>query len=142
MKSNIHSVALYESTLINLRILRSLEPGFRLDTSKKLFRVHKKRNQMVPTWFARWWNSQDRLSDISRIQLLYHQSQQCIQNSEGKVKERMAEYVRESIEGLKNLQTTYRTDLTMFALIDVILDQIQENNNINTPQQEPNAEEI
>ena len=137
-----HSIALYETTLINLRILRSLEPGFRLDTSKKLFRVYQKRNQMVPTWFARWWNSQDRQSDISRIQLLYHQSQQCIQSSEGKVKERMVEYVRESIEGLKNLQTTYRTDLTMFALIDVILDQIQENNNINTPQQEPNTEEI
>jgi hypothetical protein len=35
--------------------------------------------------------------------------------------------VKESIEGLKNLQTTYRTDLTMTALIDVILDQIQQN---------------
>ena len=99
---------------------------------------------MIPTWLARWWNSQDRQSDISRIQLLYHQSQQCIQNSEGKVKERMAEYVKESIEGLKNLQTTYRTDLTMFALIDVILDQIQQEKqkNINTLHQEPNTEEI
>lgn len=125
--NSLHSVALYETTLINLRILRSLEPGFRLDTSKRLFRVHQKRNQLLPTWFARWWNSQDRQSDISRIQLLYHQSQQCIQSSEGKVKERMVEYVRESIEGLKNLQTTYRTDLTMFALIDVILDQIQKH---------------
>jgi len=125
--NSLHSVALYETTLINLRILRSLEPGFRLDTSKRLFRVHQKRNQLLPTWLARWWNSQDRQSDISRIQLLYHQSQQCIQSSEGKVKERMVEYVRESIEGLKNLQTTYRTDLTMFALIDVILDQIQKH---------------
>jgi hypothetical protein len=56
MKSNIHSVALYESTLINLRILRSLEPGFRLDTTQRLFRVHQKRNNLVPTWLQRTYD--------------------------------------------------------------------------------------
>ena len=125
MKSNIHSVALYETTLINLRILRSLEPGFRLDTTQRLFRVHQKRSQLVPTWFTRWWSSQDRRSDVSRIQLLFHQAHQCSENTEGASKKRMIEYIRDSVEGLKNLQTTYRTDLTMTALIDVILDQIK-----------------
>jgi hypothetical protein len=125
MKSNIHNMALYETTLINLRILRSLEPGFRLDTTQRLFRVHQKRSQLVPTWFTRWWSSQDRRSDVSRIQLLFHQAHQCSENTEGASKKRMIEYIRDSVEGLKNLQTTYRTDLTMTALIDVILDQIK-----------------
>jgi|TARA_B110001452_G_scaffold92137_1_gene75972 hypothetical protein len=125
MKSNIHNMALYETTLINLRILRSLEPGFRLDTTQRLFQVHQKRSQLVPTWFTRWWSSQDRRSDVSRIQLLFHQAHQCSENTEGASKKRMIEYIRDSVEGLKNLQTTYRTDLTMTALIDVILDQIK-----------------
>lgn len=127
MQQNIHNVNLYETTLINLRILRSLEPGFRLDTTQRLFRVHQKQSKMVPTWFTRWWQSQDRQADISRIQLLYHQAHQCIDSNTGSCQRRMQEYVKESIEGLKNLQTTYRTDLTMTALIDVILDQIQQN---------------
>jgi hypothetical protein len=127
MQQNIHNVNLYETTLINLRILRSLEPGFRLDTTQRLFRVHQKQSKMVPTWFTRWWQSQDRQADISRIQLLYHQAHQCIDSNTGPCQQRMQEYVRDSIEGLKNLQTTYRTDLTMTALIDVILDQIQQN---------------
>jgi hypothetical protein len=38
----------------------------------------------------------------------------------------MSEYIRNSVGGLKNLQTTYRLDLTMMALIDVILDQIEQ----------------
>jgi hypothetical protein len=37
----------------------------------------------------------------------------------------MLDYIKKSESGLKNLQTTYRIDLTMVALIDVILDQIE-----------------
>jgi hypothetical protein len=51
----------------------------------------------------------------------------------------MTEYIRESVEGLKNLQTTYRTDLTMTALIDVILDQIKHQDPF-TQLQEPSME--
>lgn len=137
--NSLHSVALYETTLINLRILRSLEPGFRLDTTQRLFRVHQKRSQLVPTWFQRWWSSQDRRSDVSRIQLLYHQAHQCTESTDGPSKKRMTEYIRESVEGLKNLQTTYRTDLTMTALIDVILDQIKHQDPF-TQLQEPSME--
>tara|TARA_B100000795_G_C22804051_1_gene443737 strand:- start:1511 stop:1930 length:420 start_codon:yes stop_codon:yes gene_type:complete len=118
--------SLYETTLINLRILRSIEPGHRLDTTHRLFRVHQKRSQLVPVWLQRWWQQQDRQSDISRIQETYHQAIQCIQTCDPIGQKRMSEYIRNSVGGLKNLQTTYRLDLTMMALIDVILDQIQQ----------------
>lgn len=118
--------SLYETTLINLRILRSLEPGYRLDTTHRLFRVHQKRSQFVPVWLQRWWQQQDRQSDISRIQETYHQAIQCIQTCDPISQKRMSEYIRNSVGGLKNLQTTYRLDLTMMALIDVILDQIEQ----------------
>ena len=118
--------SLYETTLINLRILRSIEPGYRLDTTHRLFRVHQRRSQFVPVWLQRWWQQQDRQSDISRIQETYHQAIQCIQTCDPIGQKRMSEYIRNSVGGLKNLQTTYRLDLTMMALIDVILDQIQQ----------------
>jgi hypothetical protein len=125
MSTNLQVSGLYETTLINLRILRSIEPGHRLDTTQRFFRVHQKRSQLVPVFFSRWWNQQDRNSDICRIQSLYHQAVQCCHTCDPTSKKRMLDYIKKSESGLKNLQTTYRIDLTMVALIDVILDQIE-----------------
>jgi hypothetical protein len=125
---SLHSAAIFETTLINLRVLQSLEPGHRLDTTRRLFRVYRDRTQYIPVWFHRWWTSQNRTSDINRIRGLYHQALQCLETCDNdKSTTRMKTYIAKSIDGLKNLQTTYSTDLTMQALIDIILDQISKS---------------
>jgi len=80
----------------------------------------------IPIFFKRWWASQNRLTDIARIQSLYQQANQCISQNTNDGSERMREYIANSKRGLKNLQTTYENDKTMVALIDVILDSIKE----------------
>lgn len=115
---------LFETTLINLRVLQSLECHSRLDTTERLFKIHVPA-QWVPIFVKRWWASQNRLTDIARIQSLYHQALQCIENKTNNGSVRMQQYIENSKRGLKNLQTTYANDNTMVALIDVILDSIQ-----------------
>ena len=114
----------FETTLINLRVLQSLECHSRLDTTERLFKIHVPA-QWVPIFVKRWWASQNRLTDIARIQSLYQQALQCIENNTRAGAIRMQQYIENSKRGLKNLQTTYANDKTMVALIDVILDSIQ-----------------
>lgn len=115
----------FETTLINLRVLQSLECHSRLDTTERLFKIHVPAH-WIPIFFKRWWASQNRLTDIARIQSLYQQANQCISRNTNDGSERMREYISNSKRGLKNLQTTYENDKTMVALIDVILDSIKE----------------
>lgn len=116
---------IFETTLINLRVLQSLECHSRLDTTERLFKIHTS-SQWVPIFLKRWWASQNRQTDISRIQSLYQQAIQCIADESNSESGRMTTYVCGSKRGLKNLQTTYANDKTMVALIDVILDSIQQ----------------
>jgi hypothetical protein len=116
---------IFETTLINLRVLQSLECHSRLDTTERLFKIHTS-SQWVPIFLKRWWASQNRQTDISRIQSLYQQAIQCIADESNSESGRMTTYVDGSKRGLKNLQTTYANDKTMVALIDVILDSIQQ----------------
>ena len=112
----------FETTLINLRVLQSLECHNRLDTTERLFKIHTVA-QWVPVFFKRWWQSQTRQTDISRIQSLYVEAMKYIEsNTDDSV--RMRQYVSDSKRGLKNFQTTYDSDKTMVALIDVILDSV------------------
>jgi len=116
---------IFETTLINLRVLQSLECHSRLDTTERLFKIHTA-SQWVPIFLKRWWASQNRQTDISRIQSLYQQAIQCIADDSDRESGRMTTYVDGSKRGLKNLQTTYANDQTMVALIDVILDSIHQ----------------
>ncbi len=49
---------------------------------------------------------------------------------------RMREYIEGSKRGLKNLQTTYTNDKAMVALIDVILDSVQQSGSGETQGQQ------
>lgn len=115
----------FETTLINLRILQSLECNARLDTTERLFKIHTA-SDWVPTWVKRWWAAQNRQTDINRIQTLYQQAVECKAQSNSADAKRMGEYIEGSKRGLKNLQTTYTNDKTMVALIDVILDSVNQ----------------
>lgn len=112
----------FENTLINLRVIHSLQCHERLDTTQPLFKVHQQL-AWVPTWFKRWWAAQTRRTDISRIQTLYQQAIHFIE-TEHRDKDRILEYVRTSVSGLQNLKTTYEQDSTAMAQIDVIIDNI------------------
>lgn len=116
---------IFDTTLINLRVLQSLECHSRLDTTERLFKIHVAA-QWIPIFFKRWWASQNRLTDIARIQSLYQQATECIEKNTNNDSERMRLYVVNSKRGLRNLQTTYENDKTMVALIDVILDSVKQ----------------
>jgi hypothetical protein len=113
-----------ENMLINLKVLQSLNTNVRLDTTEDLFKVHSTAN-WVPAWVKRWWASQSRLTDITRIQTLYQDAQKHVADEHPQA-ERIRSYLILSKKGLKNLKTTYRNDPTIAALIEVIIDSIQE----------------
>ena len=113
----------FDNMLINLRVLQSLQCHNRLDTSNTLFKIHTPA-AWLPAWLRRWWGSQTRLTDISRIQTLYNESAQYIKNKNPSY-ERLQKYMSDSLRGLRNLQTTYMNDPTTVALIDVILDSVE-----------------
>jgi hypothetical protein len=114
----------FETTLINLRVLSSLESHYRLDTTESLFKIHQSAH-WIPVWMKRWWASQNRQTDISRIQSLYQKAIEFLKENNEARATRMLQYVNDSKTGLQNLKTTYTNDKTMVALIDVILDSVK-----------------
>ena len=114
----------FENVLINLRVLQSLQCHNRLDTTQPLFKIHTPL-QWIPTWAKRWWAQQTRMTDISRIQRLYHEASTHIRQNHSQA-DRLKTYLNESTRGLENLKTTYENDPTIVARIDVILDSVQQ----------------
>lgn len=113
-----------ENMLINLKVLQSLNTNVRLDTTETLFRIHSA-GAWVPTFLRRWWAQQNRLTDITRIQTLYQKAIKHVKEKHAD-SARIKKYLDESKNGLTNLKTTYRNDPTVMALIDVILDSVDE----------------
>jgi hypothetical protein len=114
----------FENMLINLKVLRVLNTNVRLDTTETLFKIHSA-GAWVPTFIRRWWAQQNRLTDITRIQTLYQKATRLVVERHPQ-SERILKYLNDSKQGLANLKTTYRNDPTVMALIDVILDTVDE----------------
>ena len=114
----------FEQTLINLRVLQSLQCHARLDTTEPLFKIHTPLT-WVPIWLKRWWAAQTRDTDISRIHTLYQQALHYIRTQHEQA-ERMFEYMAASMRGLSNLKTTYKGDPTVIARLDIIIDQVRQ----------------
>lgn len=112
----------FENTLINLRVLQSLQCHNRLDTTQSLFKIHTPL-QWIPAWAKRWWAAQTRSTDIARIQTLYNDAIKYI-SQQHEQSDRLRDYLKESLKGLENLKTTYENDPTIVARIDVILDSV------------------
>ena len=111
-----------ENTLINLRVLQSLQCHNRLDTTQTLFKIHTPLH-WIPAWVKRWWAAQTRSTDIARIQTVYHDALKFI-TQQHEHSGRLREYLKDSLKGLDNLKTTYENDPTIVARIDVILDSV------------------
>jgi len=112
----------FENTLINLRVLQSLQCHNRLDTTQTLFKIHVTMS-WIPAWAKRWWAAQTRSTDIARIQTLYQDAVKFIEQQH-EHSDRLRDYMQESLKGLENLKMTYETDPTIVARIDVILDSV------------------
>jgi cation transport regulator ChaC len=112
----------FENTLINLRVLQSLQCHNRLDTTQTLFKIHTPLT-WIPAWAKRWWAAQTRSTDIARIQTLYNDAVKFIEQQH-EHSGRLREYLKESLKGLENLKMTYENDPTIVARIDVILDSV------------------
>ena len=111
-----------QNVLINLKVLESLKSHVRLDTTESLFRIHAT-HSWVPSWAKRWWSTQSRVTDISRIQNLYSKAIKLVVDVHPD-SERIQKYLSNSIQGLKNLKITYANDVTTAALLDVIVDNV------------------
>ncbi len=111
-----------EKTLINLRVLQSLQCHNRLDTTQPLFKIHTTA-EWVPAWVRRWWAQQSRSTDLSRIQSLYNDALEMLRDQHPQ-SDRLQQYLSDSRKGLESLMTTYRNDPTIVARIEVILDSV------------------
>ena len=96
-----------ENTLINLRVIQSLQCHDRLDTTDLLFKIHTRHN-WVPMWMKRWWAAQTRRADISRVHTLYQQATHYV-NVDHPDKERIMDYLRWSRSGLNNFSGGKKT---------------------------------
>jgi len=114
----------FENMLINLKVLKALNTNVRLDTTETLFKIHSP-SAWVPIFIRRWWAQQNRLTDITRIQTLYQIATRLVAERHPQAV-RIQNYLNDSKQGLANLKTTYRNDPTVMALIDVILDSVNE----------------
>ena len=114
----------FENTLVNLRVIHSLQCHERLDTTQPLFKIHQPLS-WIPIWAKRWWAAQTRRTDISRIHTLYQLSIHFVRTNHEQSM-RIIEYIRNSRNGLKNLKTTYEQDSTVVAQIDVIIDNVND----------------
>ena len=112
----------FERTLINLRVLASLQCHNRLDTTQTLFKIHTTA-EWIPAWIKRWWAQQTRTTDLSRIQSLYNDAMGMMQDNHAQ-SDRLESYLADSRKGLESLMTTYRNDPTIVAHIAVILDSV------------------
>ncbi len=112
----------FERTLINLRVLQSLQCHNRLDTTQPLFKIHTTA-EWIPVWIKRLWAQQTRATDLSRIQSLYNDAMSMMQDGHAQ-SERLESYLVNSRKGLESLMTTYRNDPTIVAHIEVILDSV------------------
>ena len=111
-----------KNKIINMKVISKLQPHVRWDTSGTLFKIYQPMPYQ-PIWFSRWWAQHNRNQDISRVTLLYQDVLKALgEGSENK--EQIKKTLKESINGLNNLKTTYEEDITCSASIEYIIELI------------------
>ena len=113
-----------KSKVINMKVISTLPPHVRLDTSAKLFKIYVPTAYM-PVWIQRWWAVHNRKTDIARVTLLYEEVFKLAEKGvEDDDKVLLMTALKESINGLNNLKTTYEEDITCAASIEYIIERI------------------
>jgi len=79
----------------------------------------------MPVWVQRWWAVHNRKTDISRVTLLYEEVFKMAEKGvEDDDKILLMTALKDSINGLNNLKTTYEEDITCAASIEYIIERI------------------
>jgi hypothetical protein len=114
-----------KNKVINMKVISKLQPHVRLDTSSKLFKIYVPTAYM-PVWVQRWWAVHNRKTDIARVTLLYEDVFKVAEKGvEDDDKVLLMTALKESINGLNNLKTTYEEDITCAASIEYIIERIR-----------------
>jgi hypothetical protein len=118
----------YENLLLNLKIISLLGEKEKIFTNTDTISTQNDKSY-IPEFISRWWNAENRLSNIDRIQ--------DIVNSVGKLTmedsfvntgyiNRFFNELTNSLKGLHSLKKTYRTDTVVLAKIETTFDIIKE----------------
>jgi hypothetical protein len=116
----------YLEIILNLKIISKLRAHDRLDTSQTVFRIHSS-TYFIPLWVVRWWTRGSREHDIARLESLYKNAADNINDEdlEDSKRAQILTALEYSKEGLHNICTTYEADATIQARIEVIIDNAQ-----------------
>ncbi len=112
-----------KNKIINMKVISKLQPHVRLDTSGQLFKIYQPM-QYQPVWLSRWWAQHNRNQDIARVTLLYQDILNVLAEKDNENKEQIKKALKDSINGLNNLKTTYEEDITCSASIEYIIELI------------------
>lgn len=123
----------------NLVLLSKIQPGDKLIYTSNILNIDRSYLQSV----RRWYNSNDRNKTTQFINIIIDQTFIMIDNILGDetfitlssetrdiILQRFNLELKNSINGLINLKTTYNDDSSIVSTIDVIIDNI--NNKVNT----------
>ena len=105
--------------IINLKVISKLQPHVRLDTSGTLFKIYAPASYL-PIWAQRWFASHNRKQDLARVTLLFDEVIDFIEKNAKN--EQILAALGDSINGLKNLKTTYEEDITSVSAIEYIME--------------------
>ena len=110
-----------ESMWVNLKMLAILEPGQKLNTHGRLFTLTELRTIPLPQWLRRWLAGSSRRSNLMRVKELYAGALQRVQGNE-----RLVTHLRNSLQGIRALRSTYSDDVTTVAQLDNLYEQVEQ----------------
>ena len=118
----------YEELLLNLKIISLLGEREKIYTNNNVIYTQNDKS-IFPESLIRWWNNEDRISNVDRIQDLVNSIGKIITDHNfinSSYKHRFHNELNNSLKGLRSLKKTYRTDTVVLAKIETITDIIVE----------------
>lgn len=108
----------YETIVVNLKVIASLEVGQKLNTKEQYLNIETR--SIIPESIRRWYRIESRDLAIRLINVTINNA--LIQYEKFPL---LHKYLEEAINGLHNIQSTYSTDRQTISRIDAVLDKIQ-----------------
>ena len=113
---------LYFVCIVNLLVLSKMQVDDLLDTSEKIYKIQRPSQVILPLGMFRWWYGLSRTSTITNLQRLYYHSQKLLRAESLKIpqKTRLRKHLQRSLNGLKKLVETYRSDLSTISRLKLL----------------------
>ena len=117
----------YENILLNLKIISLLGENEKIYTNADIISTQNDKS-LIPESFMRWWTSENRVSNIDRIQDIINNAGKIINENKIETPEYTRRFFNElnnSLKGLRSLKKTYRADTVALAKIETVIDIIK-----------------